>query len=244
MTVLIIGAGGTIGRACVEVLLNNTFFKSKKIVAADVKLPSISSAETAALDVTNLHQVREVLNELEKSSPISGVVYAAGLNTTGPVDSIDWSDYERVMGVNLKGAFHIGSVVLELLRKKPRTFASVFVSSTAGLMGEAGGSIYCASKFGLIGFTQSFAGEIAPFGGRANIVCPGNVDSPMLSTLAEKIGVREGRSGSEVLNQWMSASAFKRLISPTEVAETCTWLLSNSSSGVSGQTIVVDGARA
>lgn len=244
MTVLVIGAGGTIGRACVEVLLNNSYFKSEKIVAADLKIHSIPQAEALALDVTNINQVREVINELEKSSPISGVVYAAGLNTTGPVDAIDWIDYERVMGVNLKGAFHIGAVVLELLREKPRTFASVFVSSTAGLMGEAGGSIYCASKFGLIGFTQSFAGEIAAFGGRANVVCPGNVDSPMLSTLAEKIGAREGRSGSEVLNQWRSASAFKRLISPLEVAESCAWLLSNSSSGVSGQTIVVDGARA
>lgn len=244
MTVLVIGAGGTIGRTCVEALLNNSYFKSGKIVAADLKISSIPSAETVVLDVTNFNQVKDVISELEKSSPISGVVYAAGLNTTGLVDAIDWSDYERVMAVNLKGAFHVGAVVLELLRKKPRTFASVFLSSTAGLIGESGGSIYCASKFGLIGFTQSFAGEIAPFGGRANIVCPGNVDSPMLSTLAEKIGAREGRGGSEVLNQWISTSAFKRLISPTEVAETCVWLLSNLSSGVSGQTIVVDGARA
>ena len=244
MTVLVVGAGGTIGRSCTEVLVENLHFKSERIVASDVKVPSIPKTEAVALDVTNINQVREVLNNLENVSPISGIIYAAGLNTTGPVDAIDWSDYERVMGVNLKGAFHIGAAVLELLRKTPRTFASVFVSSTAGLIGEAGGSIYCASKFGLIGFTQVFAGEIAAYGGRANVVCPGNVDSPMLSTLATKIGEREGRSGSDVLKQWIGASAFKRLISPQEVAETCAWLLSQTSSGISGQTIVVDGARA
>lgn len=244
MSILVIGAGGTIGRACVEAFLHDLHFKKEKIVAVDLKEPSIPGAEAVTLDVTNINQVRDVLNSVEKSSPISGVVYAAGLNTTGPVDSIDWLDYERVMGVNLKGAFHIGSVIMEILRKQPRTFASAFVSSTAGLMGEAGGSIYCASKFGLIGFTQSFAGEVAAFGGRANIICPGNVDSPMLSELAEKIGAREGRSGKDVLDQWINTSAFKRLISPREVADSCLWLLSDSSSGVSGQTIVVDGARA
>ena len=244
MTVLVIGAGGTIGGACAEVLLKDAHFKAEKIIAADLKAPTIPHLETVAIDVTNINQVRDVMNYFEQNSPITGVVYAAGLNTTGPVDSIDWSDYERVMEVNLKGAFHVGAVLLEILRNKPRPFSSVFVSSTAGLVGEAGGSIYCASKFGLIGFTQSFAGEVAAFGGRANVVCPGNVDSPMLSTLAEKIGKREGRSGAEVLNQWIGTSAFKRLIAPEEVAESCAWLLSQASSGISGQTIVVDGARA
>ena len=244
MSVLVIGAGGTIGRACVDSLLNDQRFASEIIVAADLKDPAISKVQNIAFDVTNVNQVREVIHEVENKSPLTGIIYAAGLNTTGPLDSVDWSDYERVMGVNLKGAFHIGAAVLEILRKKPRTFSSVFVSSTAGLMGEAGGSIYCASKFGLIGFTQSFAGEVGEFGGRANVVCPGNVDSPMLSKLAEKIGAREGRSGEDVLAQWVSTSAFKRLIAPHEVAESCSWLLSHSSSGISGQTIVIDGARA
>jgi NAD(P)-dependent dehydrogenase (short-subunit alcohol dehydrogenase family) len=244
MTVLIIGAGGTIGRACVEEILKDAQLKSKKIIAADLKIPSIPNIEAVELDVTKMNQVRDVINNIERDSPITGVIYAAGLNTTGPIDSIDWSDYERVMAVNLKGAFHIGAVLLNILRKNSRTFASVFVSSTAGLLGEAGGSIYCASKFGLIGFTQSFAGEVAAFGGRANVICPGNVDSPMLTTLAERIGTRQGLSGDDVLNQWIGTSAFKRLITPKEVAETCAWLLSQLSSGVSGQTIVVDGARA
>jgi NAD(P)-dependent dehydrogenase (short-subunit alcohol dehydrogenase family) len=120
----------------------------------------------------------------------------------------------------------------------------VYIASTAGLVGESGGSIYCASKFGLIGFTQSFAGEIAEFGGRANVLCPGNVDSPMLEMLATEIGARSGKSGSATLEEWRKASAFKRLIQPKEVAQTYSWLSSSSSSGISGQIIVVDGPKA
>ena len=239
MTVLVVGANGTIGSACVAAARS-----LGRVVAADLKEPVFSGTSNKKIDVIDLDNVVRLVDEIESESPLTGFIYAAGLNTTGPLDGIDWMDYERVMGVNLKGAFHFGSAILAALRKKPRQFGSVFISSTAGLIGEAGGSIYCASKFALIGFTQSFAGEIASFGGRANVVAPGNVDSPMLSGLAAKIGERENRPGDEVLRQWMRSSAFQRLITPEEVAATSVWLVSDQASGVSGQTVVVDGARA
>jgi NAD(P)-dependent dehydrogenase (short-subunit alcohol dehydrogenase family) len=98
-----------------------------------------------------------------------------------------------------------------------------------------------ATKFGLIGFVQSFASEIAQFGGRANAVCPGNVDSPMLRKLAGQIAARQSKTEEQVLGELAGSSAFNRLIDPREVARTCAWLLSPNSSGISGQTIVVDG---
>jgi NAD(P)-dependent dehydrogenase (short-subunit alcohol dehydrogenase family) len=241
MTVLVIGAAGTIGKACVTAL---QAMGLGDLVAVDLSAPSITGVESRSLDVTKVEQVGELIRELDARSPITGVIYAAGLNTTGEVDTIDWVDYERVMAVNLRGAFHVAAALMEVLRKKPRSLGTVFISSTAGLRGEAGGSIYCASKFGLIGFATSFAGEIAKFGGRANVVCPGNVDSPMLSKLAATIGEREGISGESMLDRWRNSSAFRRLIEPREVGETCAWLVSSQSSGVSGQVIVVDGPLA
>lgn len=238
MTVLVIGAAGTIGRACAVRLATE-----HDVIAADVKATEISGTTSRVLDVTNPAVVKAALQDIDNSHAISGLIYAAGLNTTGYLDSVDWTDYERVMAVNLRGAFHVGSALLEIIRKKPRTIATVFISSTAGLAGEAGGSIYCASKFGLIGFTQSFAGEISQFGGRANIVCPGNVDSPMLSDLATKIGARQGMTGEQLLEQWKKSSSLQRLIKPEEVAESCAWLISAQSSGVNGQIVIVDGTR-
>ena len=238
MVAVVIGASGTIGRACVAHFLESGL----SVVALDVAEPTIDGVSTMAMDVTRRESVHEVLGSIDQSNQISALVYAAGLNTTGPLDALEWSDYERVMAVNLQGAFHVAAEVEILMTQAPRPLGAVFLSSTAGLRGEPGGSVYVASKFGLRGLVESFAGEIAPLGGRANTVCPGNVESTMLSALAEKFAERQGVTVTDVMKQLESSSAFNRLITPAEVANTCVWLCSDRASGISGQTVVVDGA--
>ena len=237
MKALVIGAAGHLGKACVEELLAS----GSEVYAADLSKPSVAGAQAIELDVTNLASVKSKISEIEKSGPIEALIYAAGVNFTGYVDQTDWQQYQKLMQINLQGAFHVGAALQESMRSTRRDFSSVFISSTAGLKGEAGGSIYVATKFGLIGFVQSFASEIAQFGGRANAVCPGNVDSPMLRKLAGQIAARQSKTEEQVLGELAGSSAFNRLIDPREVARTCAWLLSSNSSGISGQTIVVDG---
>ncbi len=238
MVAVVIGAAGTIGEACVAQFQE----VGLPVIAVDLTAPSVDGATGTAMDVTHRDSVREVLSALDDSGPISALVYAAGVNTTGPLDGLDWSDYERVMAVNLQGAFHVAAQLEILMNKTPRTLGAVFISSTAGLRGEPGGSVYVASKFGLRGLVESFAGEIAPLGGRANTVCPGNVDSVMLTRLAAQFAQRQGTKVESVMEQLAASNAFHRLITPLEVANTCVWLCSAGASGISGQTIVVDGA--
>lgn len=238
MVAVVIGAAGTIGEACVAQFRE----VGLPVIAADLTAPSVDGATGTAMDVTHRDSVREVLSALDDSGPISALVYAAGVNTTGPLDGLDWSDYERVMAVNLQGAFHVAAQLEILMNKTPRTLGAVFISSTAGLRGEPGGSVYVASKFGVRGLVESFAGEIAPLGGRANTVCPGNVDSVMLTRLAAQFAQRQGTKVESVMEQLAASNAFHRLITPREVANTCVWLCSAGASGISGQTIVVDGA--
>ena len=237
MTVLVVGAAGTLGRACVESLIAS----GQEVVGADRDEIELPGARNFALDVTQSRSVDELVAELEASEPITGVVYAAGLNLTGFVSDTNWEEYSRLMAVNLQGAFHTGAAIQRAARSNPRRFSCVFISSTAGLKGEAGGSVYVASKFALIGFMQSYAAEIAELGGRANTVCPGNVASPMLKTLAAKIAQRQGKTEREILELMENETSYRRLIEPQEVAATCSWLISQESSGISGQTIVVNG---
>jgi NAD(P)-dependent dehydrogenase (short-subunit alcohol dehydrogenase family) len=240
MSAVVMGARGTIGRACVESFVG----RGLSVVALDLVVPDIPGATCYSLDVTDRNQVRDVVERIDRDDPITGLVYAAGVNATGEVDAIDWGDYDRLMAVNLQGGFHVGAAWQARCRIVPRTGGAVFISSTAGLVGEAGGSIYVATKFGVRGFVESFAAELAPLGVRANTVCPGNVDSHMLTRLAEQFAERDSTTPQAILDQLAASSAFNRLISPREVADTCTWLCSDEASGISGQTIVVDGPPA
>ncbi|MBO9521556.1 MAG: SDR family oxidoreductase [Nocardioidaceae bacterium] len=238
--VLVIGAAGAIGAAVCADLAENGYV----VHAADLVAPDGIGQVAHALDVTDDAAVSALVEELWEAGPPAGVVYTAGLVTTGPVADLDWGRYEALMEVNLRGAFRVGKAVAGQVRQGRHDLSLVFLASVAGLTGEAGGSIYCASKFGLVGFVQSLAAELAPSGVRANAVCPGNVDSPMLRELAEAVAAERGVPAATVLAELAGASAFDRLIEPAEVARVCTFLVSPLASGVSGQSLVVDGPPA
>lgn len=237
-TILVFGGTGAIWLAISRKLAS----AGAELVIADLgdrarfldELPG-SGHNYAPCDVGDLESVRSVVSQFGER--ITGVVSAVGINYTGPVVSTDWNAYDRMQRVNLKGAFHIAAACEELAQ--PESY--VFLASVAGLKGEAGGSVYCSTKFGLIGFVQSFAAEIAGRGARANSVCPGNVDSPLLRDLAAAVAEREGTTPEQMLRQLAGDSAFERLITVEEVAEVVAFLTSRSSSGMSGQSLVVDG---
>ncbi len=244
-SVVVVGGAGAIGRTVCTVLAE----AGMAVTVADL---GEAPAETAAglagnghrsmmLDVTDLGGVMAAIGPEGAVADYDALIYAAGLNYTGPVATTDWTEYERVLGVNLRGAFHIGQVLSLNLAARPRELSSVFFSSTAGLKGEGGAAVYAASKFGLIGFVECLASELAEHGGRANSVCPGNIDSPMLRLLAEQVGDRSGRTAAVVLEEFAGATAFHRLISMREVANAVAFLAGPLSTGISGQRIVIDG---
>lgn len=242
--VLVIGGAGAIGAATARAAAAT----GAQVWICDVEN---ASAVAAALpgdghrgmtaDVTDSAAVEALIGSCWEASGPAGLVYAPGLIHTGAVADTDDYDFARLMAVNLEGAFKVGRAVHRRLRAQPRATSMVFVSSVAGLRGEAGGALYCASKFGILGFVQSFAAEIADFGCRANAVCPGNVDTPMLRRLADQLDADDGGAGGSALRELAHATAFRRLLTPEEVGRVCVWLLSPAASGISGQAIVVDG---
>ncbi|MFT4305903.1 MAG: SDR family oxidoreductase [Microbacterium sp.] len=242
--VVVLGGAGAIGRVVCEVLAEDGFAVSVADVRGhDEVAASLPSAghDALALDITDRDAVLAALGPDGTHAGYDAVVVAAGLNYTGPVASTDWDAYDRVLEVNLRGPFHVGQALSLNLAARPRECSAVFFSSTAGLRGEGGASVYAASKFGVIGLTQCLAAEIARHGGRVNAVCPGNIDSPMLRALAAQVAEREGRSGDEVLREFAAATAFDRLIDIREVADAVSFLAGTRSTGIGGQSIVIDG---
>ncbi|MBC9935832.1 MULTISPECIES: SDR family NAD(P)-dependent oxidoreductase [unclassified Leucobacter] len=237
---VVFGGTGAIGKGIAHALADDGF----RVVVSDIGAtgPDLSALsgeghDYVQCDVTDIDGVRRVFAPGSLGGAAAAVVYAAGVNYTGPVVTTDWSAFDRLQSVNLKGAFHVAAAAQELAQPQ----AYVFIASVAGLSGEAGGSVYCSTKFGLLGFVQSFAAEIAKSGARANAVCPGNVDSPLLRALAGSVAEREATTPDEILTRFAADSAFERLISIAEVADATAFLVSQKASGISGQSLVVDG---
>lgn len=241
---VVIGGAGAIGSVVGTVLAE----QGMRVTIADLA----GAEDTAAalpgfghrgihLDVTSLDGVTGALGAHASVGPYDALIYAAGTNYTGPVATMDWQAWERVMTVNLRGAAYVGQALSANLAVRPRECSTIYFSSTAGLTGEGGASAYASSKFGLIGFVQCLASELAAFGGRVNAVCPGNIDSPMLHMLVAQVAERNGVTPEETLQLFVESTAFSRLIEIREVAEVVAFLASAASTGMSGQTVVIDG---
>lgn len=143
-------------------------------------------------------------------------------------------DYDRVMGVNLRGVWSCMKFELRQMRKQG-SGAIVNCSSLGGLVGGNQRGTYHAAKHGVIGFTKSAALEYATRGIRVNAVCPGMIQTPMFDKM-----IAEGQ-GEELNAMLKTLVPMGRMGRPEEIANAVLWLCSSAASYVTGQSISVDG---
>jgi NAD(P)-dependent dehydrogenase (short-subunit alcohol dehydrogenase family) len=143
-------------------------------------------------------------------------------------------DYDRVMGINLRGVWSCMKFELQQMRGQG-SGAIVNCSSLGGLIGGNQRGTYHAAKHGVIGFTKSAALEYATRGIRINDVCPGMIQTPMSDKM-----IAEGQ-GAELDMMLKTFVPMKRLGRPEEIADAVLWLCSDAASYITGQSISVDG---
>ena len=153
-------------------------------------------------------------------------VLAETADTTG-------DDYDRVMGINLRGEWSCMKFELQQMRKQG-SGAIVNCSSLGGLVGGAERGIYHAAKHGVLGFTKSAALEYAARGIRINAICPGLIWTPMADQMVA------GGQG-DALKAMEKSIPMGRVGRPEEIANAVLWLCSDAASYVTGQSISVDG---
>lgn len=142
------------------------------------------------------------------------------------------ADYERVMAVNLRGVWNCMQAELRQMQAQG-SGAIVNCSSIGGLIGNPGLAAYHATKYGVIGMTQSAALENAPRGIRLNAVCPGTIDTPMVAKMLKE--------QPEAMDVIMGKQPNKRLGRPEEVAAAVLFLCSDAASFILGVALPVDG---
>jgi NAD(P)-dependent dehydrogenase (short-subunit alcohol dehydrogenase family) len=244
---VVTGAAGVIGSATLRLLAE----RGARIVAvdrreADLKaaieeLPASAEAFAVAADVTSEDEVADYVRAtIDRFGTIDVFYNNAGIEgDVKPITEYSLASFRKVIDVNVVGVFLGMKHVLPVMLKQNKG-SIINTASIAGLMGSPQIAVYSASKHAVIGLTKSAAWECTGTGVRVNCVCPGLIDSRMLSTILQ------GRSGGNAPppnDRIVERIPARRLGQASEVASIVAFLASDEASYVSGSAYTVDGGR-
>ncbi len=199
-------------------------------------------------DVSDAQQVEAMVDETaQRLGPIDILVNNAG-SAAGPdrvpVVELEEEAWDTVQRVNVKGTFLCSRAVARSMLRHGRRGKIIVISSGAGKQGIARYAAYCASKFALIGFTQSLALELAPHGINVNAICPGLVETERITGIATALAT-EGESAEEYRARMFAERAkvipLGRVAGAADVADTAAFLASGQSDYLTGLSIPVSG---
>ena len=244
--VLITGGGGGMGRAIATRFLGAG--AAVAIADLDGAKASAQAAEVSggsgralgvAADVTKVADCRRMIDEtVAKCGRLDVRICAAGIWTEGRSDEATEAEWDRVIDVNLKGTFFACRYAIPALEKTGGIIVNI--SSDAGIIGNAGAAIYCASKGGVSVMTKALALELAPRGVRAVAICPGDVDTPMIDYQANTFGGGDPAGYKRALVAKYPQGARARFIRADEVAELVFAVSSPSLAPLTGACVLFD----
>lgn len=186
-------------------------------------------------NVSNFEDVRSATEATAREfGRIDSLVVSAGIQRYGTAVSTDEQQWDEVMGVNLKGAWNAAKACIPHILKQGGSIVNV--ASVQSLASQQNVLAYTASKHGVIGLTRSMAMDFAKFGIRANAVCPGTVDTPMLKWAASL-----DPNPQSVYDACNAMHPLGRIAQPREIGEVVAFLAHESSSFVTGAVWTVDG---
>jgi NAD(P)-dependent dehydrogenase (short-subunit alcohol dehydrogenase family) len=245
---LVTGGGSGIGAGICEafaregaaVAVADLNLETARLVAAEINAVG-GRALAVGFDVTDAAAVARAADEVERSLGLLEIwVNNAGISHVVPFLDLSEELWDLELGVNLKGAF-IGCQVA-IRRMLPRRRGVVLnMSSQSGKAGSSQYAAYCASKFGVIGLTQSLALEFARQGIRVNAICPGVVLTALWDAQIEDYARKRGLAVDQVRPYLEEKVPMGRLCTVEDVAGTAVFLASDEAAFITGQAVNVTG---
>jgi 3-oxoacyl-[acyl-carrier protein] reductase len=234
---IVTGAGSGIGEATAIKFAH----EGAKVAVCDINLAACEnvvksiadaggSAMAVHLDVTDKASVAAMVEGVMQAwGRVDTLVNNAGIVQDAQLKKMTDEQFDRVIDVNLKGVYHCTKAVVDIMLAQG-TGCILNASSIVGLYGNFGQTNYAATKFGVIGMAKTWARELGRKGVRANAVCPGFIETPILKSMPEK-----------VIKMMEDKVPLGRLGKPEDIANTYAWLASDEASYINGAVIEVSG---
>ncbi|MBD5416397.1 MAG: 3-oxoacyl-[acyl-carrier-protein] reductase [Desulfovibrio sp.] len=235
---LVTGGSRGIGRAIARTLARDGYFiiltyvsrpEDAERTVEDIRAAG-GEARAFALDVGDDAAVEAFFaSEIKDKVNLAVLVNNAGITRDGFLIRMKSEDFDRVLDVNLGGAFACSREAAKIMSRR-RAGRIINIASVVGQMGNAGQANYCAAKAGLIGLTKSNARELAARGITVNAVAPGFIETDMTAKL-----------GEDVMKAYVESIPLRRMGTADDVAEAVAFLASDRAAYITGQVLAVNG---
>jgi meso-butanediol dehydrogenase / (S,S)-butanediol dehydrogenase / diacetyl reductase len=247
---IVTGGGAGIGRGIATVMAR----EGATVICTDI-IPGNAEDTAAAIraaggraaalqqDVTNWQSCQEVAAKvIADRGRIDILVTNAGVSKSVPITELDEAEWDRVNNVNIKGVFFsCKSVIPHMIERKYGKI--VTISSMVGKEGIPLFAHYCASKFAVIGLTQSLAKELAPHNINVNAVCPGVVRTPLWEPLLKQLSANKRISEDEAWGEFVGGIPFARPQQPEDIGEAVAFLASDRARNITAESANVSGGQ-
>ena len=248
---IVTGAGQGIGRgialssakAGADVVINDITLSTAEDTANEVAALGRRSLVVQA-DVSDADQVKRMVERaLEELGDVHILVNNAGIAIPAHITELSEDAWDQTMTVNLKSMFLCSKAVAPIMMAQ-RYGKIVNLSSKSGKKGGLWLTAYCTSKFGVIGFTQSLAFDLAPYGINVNAICPGTVFTPLWdNVLKEAYAKKLDMDADQVRDYYTSKIPLGREVTMDEIGNVVVFLCSDESSYMTGQAINITGGQ-
>ncbi|WP_423821959.1 SDR family oxidoreductase [Salinisphaera sp. SPP-AMP-43] len=242
---VLITAGATgIGRAIADALIA----REARVWICDVSEEAIAEftdthpeARATLADVRSEEEVAACVDAVHREwGGVDVVLNNAGIaGDTGPIDEIAPDSWRNTVDVNLNGQFYCAHYAAPLLRESEGVLINM--SSVAGRFGYAQRTPYSATKWAIIGLTESLAKELGPSGVRVNAILPGIVRGPRMEGVIAARAKALGLSYEAMEAQYLEKISLRRMVGPEDIAYMVVFLCSEAGRNVSGQALSVCG---
>lgn len=237
--IVITGASRGIGRAIAIELASPNHFIYVNYLSNKAKADEVVSeiekrdgkAKAIGFDVSSTEQVEKAFAQIaEENGGVDVLVNNAGIPMDGLLLRYKDEDWEKSLNVNLTSVYACTKAALKTMMRRKNNGRIISMTSVVGQMGNAGQSVYSATKAGIIGFTKSIAKEVASRNITVNAIAPGFVKTEMTDALTP-----------EQQAKIMEQIPLKRVAEPREIASVVQFLISPEAGYITGQTIAVNG---